>query len=441
MVYGNSQLAGLADIWQSERLLWQIVDRAPMLLFVRDLNGRFTMVNQLYEQLSGLKREEVVGRTPYDIFPEARALEYLSHDRQVIETGKAQHFEESSCVNGVERFWLALKMPLWGDDGRLIGVAGMSTEITERKRIETELRQLNQTLEEANRVIRKTQEQLIQAEKMESVGRLAAGVAHEVKNPLALILMGVEYLSQGTGPDDPNVGVILDEMRKAVGRAEKIIHGMVDFSASRQLEIRMTDVNTVIMDTLPFIKHDRDRSGVELELRLASNLPPVALDVQKFEQVLLNLFLNSIQAMADRGGRLTVWSRREVVEESDPVDPGNRGAESRWRAGNEVVVVGVEDTGRGIAPADLERIFDPFFTTKPTGVGTGLGLSIARKIIELHGGRISARSEVGKGTRMLIALRAGPGLGGTPGGPAGNVPERIILTKEANHEKTIVGGG
>ncbi len=388
-------------------LLRQIVDNAPMLLFVRDLHGRYLMVNKLYEQLLGKERREILGKKPQDIFPANQADEYLSHDTAVIMAGRSLNFEERSVIHGQERIWLAMKTPVYDESGRIVGVGGMSTEITARKRAEKELLQLNRTLEAANIELRSTQEQLIQAEKMESVGRLAAGVAHEVKNPLALILMGVEYLSQLPPDTDPNFTEILDEMRKAVSRAEKIIHGLVDFSASRQLEIRAVDVNQIITDTLPFIKHDRLRYNVDIDVGLAENLPPVAMDVQKFEQVLLNLLLNALHAMGKKGGTLRVTTREGVMAEGEPNVTGSRAAE-RLRRGDAVVMVGVEDTGCGISPSDLERIFDPFYTTKPTGEGTGLGLSICRKIIELHGGRISARSEIGVGTRMTITMKALP---------------------------------
>jgi PAS domain S-box-containing protein len=394
----------------SHALLRQVVDNAPMLLFVRDLAGRYIMVNRLYEQLIGMDRSEIIGRRPQDLFPAAKADEYLSHDTAVIMAGRSLNFEESSIVRGEERFWLAMKMPVYDDNGRITGVAGMSTEITGRKKAERQLLQLNRNLETANLELRSTQEQLIQAEKMESVGRLAAGVAHEVKNPLALILMGVEYLSQLPDDIDPNFLEILDEMRKAVRRAEKIIHGLVDFSASRHLEFQQVDLNQVIRDTLPFIKHDRLRTNAELEISLAEKLPSVAIDVQKFEQVLLNLLINALQAMGRKGGTLRVSTRFGVMAEGDPNDTGSRAAE-RLRRGDKVVFVMVEDTGCGIPAAEIDRVFDPFYTTKPTGEGTGLGLSICRKIVELHGGRITCRSEPGKGTCMTITLRASQGGG------------------------------
>ncbi|MFM7180178.1 MAG: two-component system sensor histidine kinase NtrB [Verrucomicrobiales bacterium] len=393
------------DLKLSHALLGQIVDNAPMLLFVRDLGGHYIMVNRIYEQLIGMDRSEILGRRPQDLFPAAKADMYLSHDTAVIMAGRSLNFEESSVVRGEERHWLAMKMPVYDESGRIAGVAGMSTEITARKKAERQLLQLNRNLEAANLELRSTQEMLIQAEKLESVGRLAAGVAHEVKNPLALILMGVEYLSQLPDDVDPNFLEILEEMRKAVRRAEKIIHGLVDFSASRHLEFRNVDLNQVIRDTLLFTKHDRLRTNVELEVSLADKLPSVSLDVPKFEQVLLNLLLNALHAMGRGGGTLRVSTRFGVMAEGEPTDTGSRAAE-RLRRGDKVVFVSVEDTGCGIPAAEMERIFDPFYTTKPTGEGTGLGLSICRKIIELHGGRIVCRSEPGKGTCMTVTLRA-----------------------------------
>ena len=413
--------ARTARLVQSHDLFRQIVDTAPLLIFIRDLEGRYVMVNQAYAKLYGLSPRDMEGRRPADFFPPELAEDYLAHDHEVLEAGGPLSFEESSEGEGGSRHWLAVKTPLYDADGNVVGVAGMSSEITVRKRFEQELRRANRKLEAANQELRAIQEQLIQAEKMESVGRLAAGVAHEVKNPLASILMGVEYLSQIPQDVDPNLGEILEEMRKAVRRAEKIVHGMVDFSAQRRLEFKQVDVNKVVRDVLPFVKHERLRLNVGLLEELAPDLPPVSIDVPKFEQMLLNLFLNALHAMGGDGGTLRIWTAEGIMAAGDPTDPGSRAAE-RIRKGDPVVVVGVEDTGCGIAAADLERIFDPFFTTKPTGEGTGLGLSICRKIIELHGGRIVAFSQPGLGATMSILLRALPR---TPREISGNKPDAV----------------
>lgn len=390
---------------QSHDLLRQIIDKAPMLFFLRDLSGRYVMINNRYAELLGKAPSDVEGRTPHELFPPDLAETYLGHDAEVMRADTSLRFEENSRdQHGKMRYWLSVKTPLHDKEGNIIGVGGMASDITELKDAQEEMNNLNHYLESANRELRSMQDQLIQAEKMESVGRLAAGVAHEVKNPLALILMGLEYFSQLPEDTDPNFREILVEMRKAVRRAEKIVHGLVDFSASRQLEIQTVDVNRVVRETLPFIKHDRLRKGVELVEDFAPEVGRVRLDVQKFEQVLLNLLINALHAVEEKTGRLRVWTRVGVMPEGDPIETGSRAAE-RLRKGDPVVMVGIEDNGRGISPQDLDRIFDPFYTTKATGEGTGLGLSICRKIIELHGGRIVARSEPGRGTTMTIMLR------------------------------------
>ena len=280
--------------------------------------------------------------------------------------------------------------------------------ITDLRKAEDKLRRANSSLEKANRDLRTLQEQLIQAEKMESIGRLAAGVAHEVKNPLAMILMGIEYLSNLPPDTDPNLVEILGEMRKAVDRADRIVRGLVDFSAYRNLEIQPSSINDVITETLPFLRHECARAGAHLQLDLAEHPPLVDLDARKFEQVLLDLFFNALHAIPERGGTISLWTRvASSAGRAGAESPGGRRAATLpIRRRRRVVLAGISDNGCGIPESDLEKAFDPFFTTKPPGQGTGLGLSICRRIIELHGGRIKASRNPGGGTTFTITLKA-----------------------------------
>ncbi|HUF63219.1 MAG TPA: ATP-binding protein [Verrucomicrobiales bacterium] len=255
--------------------------------------------------------------------------------------------------------------------------------------------------------LRRMQRQLIQAEKMESVGRLAAGVAHEVKNPLARILMGIEYLSEGIEPEDPNIPVILKRMEEAVHRADTIIRGLLDFAADRTLSLEETDLNRVVEQSLFLMDYEIRSKGVELEWRPEINLPKVRADAGKLEQVLINLLLNAVQAMEGREGerRLTIRSGLSRVS-GLPHDEGVRRG-MRLREGDAVVRIEIDDTGPGIPSDQLGLIFDPFFTTKPAGMGTGLGLPIVRKIVDLHRGRVSMTNRPEGGARATVQLPCG----------------------------------
>jgi signal transduction histidine kinase len=248
---------------------------------------------------------------------------------------------------------------------------------------------------------------LIQAEKLESIGRLAAGVAHEVKNPLALLLLGVDYLSQGIAPEDPNVEKILQQMRDAVERADRIVRGLVDFSSQRSLSREPTQLSRVVDEVLLLVKHELTRSNTKVNVRMEKDLPHVFLDMSKFEQVLINLIINAVHAMSEVESKLIkIRARSESLEEVVK----NQGARKRevFRSGDRVVILEISDNGHGIAPADANRLFDPFFTTKATGVGTGLGLSVARRIVELHGGELSLENrtkEPGAVARLILPTK------------------------------------
>ena len=242
---------------------------------------------------------------------------------------------------------------------------------------------------------------------MQSVGRLAAGVAHEVKNPLAILGMGIEYLTKKLAQGDPTVTLTLSDMADAVQRADAIILGLLDFSAHRDLDSKSEDVSAIVEQALGLVKHVLASNGAPIGLHkeLAANLPPVWLDRNKIIQVLVNVLSNAVHAMP-AGGTLTMRTQaRQLQPDEIDRDDGSRLAD-RFRAGDTVVAVQVDDTGHGIPAEKLSRIFDPFYTTKPTGQGTGLGLTVSKKIVELHGGTIDIQNRKEGGVRVTILLKA-----------------------------------
>lgn len=392
---------------ENEAFLEAVIDNLPVAMFVKDADAdfRFVLWNKKQEEVTTIRKEKALGKQDRDLFSKDSADYFREVDESVVRRGKMIDVPEEIVDSDAGEIWLhTVKVPIRDERGGRNLIVGISEDITERVRAREQLEKLNKNLSEKNRELEATQLQLIQAEKMESIGRLAAGVAHEVKNPLALLLMGVEYLSSGVDPDDPNIEEILSEMREAINRADKIIRGLVDFSSERQLALELTDFPPLIEQSLLLVRHELTKGGVNVDIEFEKDTPKVMIDSAKFEQVLVNLFINATHAMAKTSRpKLEVRVFSKKLEEI-PRDEGARTAD-HLRSGDEVVILEVKDNGCGISDEHLQKIFDPFFTTKATGIGTGLGLSVVRKIIELHGGTISLRNRLLGGVSVKIILK------------------------------------
>jgi two-component system NtrC family sensor kinase len=273
-------------------------------------------------------------------------------------------------------------------------------DITEQKKLEQQveeytrnLEKTNRELENALRSLKETQAQLIQVEKMAAVGQLAAGVAHELNNPLGGILgysqfalekIGQGQLSEFSAEDTATFLQYLRDIEQQTKRCRSIIQSLLKFSrASRKEEFEPTDVSLVLDETLKFTRHQIQKSKVNLTQELAESLPLINGHSGQLQQVFTNLILNAVQAMPD-GGSLTVASRMGEDEKT--------------------VQVSFTDTGVGISEKSLDKIFEPFFTSKKVGEGTGLGLSVSYGLITNHGGEIKVSSKVGGGTTFTVIL-------------------------------------
>ncbi|MEP6670735.1 MAG: ATP-binding protein [Chthoniobacter sp.] len=229
--------------------------------------------------------------------------------------------------------------------------------------------------------------QLIQAEKMQSVGSLAAGVAHEVKNPLAILEMGLGCLMNRPDLDAESLQIVHTEMKEAVSRANTVISGLLDYSSSKELGIHPCPLDTLLDRALHLMRHEFVNRKITVVRHFAPDLPPCHIDAQKIEQVFINLFTNACHAMPKNGTLTVTTLARSLTADEVHWAAGDRSG-SRFRQSELVAEVTVRDTGTGIAGDQLDKVFDPFFTTKPTGQGTGLGLTVSRKIVDLHGGRL-----------------------------------------------------
>lgn len=280
----------------------------------------------------------------------------------------------------------------------------------ERQRSRLEMSALNGRLTQTTHDLKTAQMQLIQAEKLDSLGRLAAGVAHEVKNPLATLQMGVDYFSRHVEDIGDSGQMMVEHMQEAITNADRIIRGMVDYSRSDSLKLELRNINVIVRKALRMVRHEVIRNNVKVDRHLATPIPAVRVDEGKVEQVLINLMVNAIQAMGSAGrgnGERplhieTFWGQLEAIDR----DLGLRDYD-RLRVQDHAVVVEIRDQGPGIPEDKLTRVFEPFFTTKPTGEGTGLGMSVAKNIIDLHRGHIQISNvENPRGLRVRIFLKA-----------------------------------
>jgi two-component system NtrC family sensor kinase len=259
-----------------------------------------------------------------------------------------------------------------------------------------ELREWNHTLEqkveERTRALRQAEAETVRGEKLASVGLLAAGVAHELNNPLTGILTFSSLLRKKL-PDGSPDAEDLDLVIKETKRSAAIIRRLLDFAREKAPEKKFTDLNRLIEDTVRIVESPAQLADIAIELDLDRTLAPVWVDANMIEQVVMNMLVNAQQAI-DRQGRITVRTRRAPRPMSP--EPG--------AAPVPMVEISIIDTGCGIAEGDLKRIFDPFFSSKEVGKGTGLGLSVSHGIVRAHGGLIEVQSRPGEGSTFRVYL-------------------------------------
>jgi PAS domain S-box-containing protein len=388
-------------------LLRTLIDTLPDSIYVKDCEGRYILDNLAHMRHVGAKSTgDIVGKTVFDLFPKDIAERFHADDDAILSTGIPLQNREEPIVDddGARRWISTTKVPFRDSSSRILGLVCMSRDISEEKRAKEDLLHALARLKEAHNDLRSLQLQLIEAEKMKSIGRLAAGVAHEVKNPLAIITMGIDCLSQLDLGNEPSAKDILHEISVAIERADHVVRDLLDFSAPKPLEVTEHDLNSVIDDALRLNRSILAAKHIEIVRNLAPDLPPLRIDRLKISQVLANLLTNAAAAVPASGGSITV---RTSARQLTGVGANIGDARSEvFRAGDLIVAAEIEDNGPGIPADKLAKIFDPFFTTKPTGEGTGLGLTVSKTILDLHGGLLSIANREEAGARATMLLKA-----------------------------------
>ncbi|MDT5262052.1 MAG: hypothetical protein QOC61_1056 [Acidobacteriota bacterium] len=364
-----------AEAESQRRFTEAIIDSLPVSLYAVDRNHRIVAWNRNRELGGqGIPRRDVLGRNIFEVLKrQPRDAMEREFDR-AFETGEIEHIEqESRARDGSTRHWLVSKVPMKIDGTEVSHVITVGEDITARV--------------EANRAVART-------ERLAAVGRLAAGVVHEINNPLATISACAEALESrvdegvyGSGPDLNDLREYLQLIREEAFRCKQITNGLLDFSRARAVEPAPVNLSEVVESAARLLAHQKRGASIRIDVELSDNLPLVSGDMGQLQQAVIILAENAIDAMPE-GGTLSMRTRREESEEGD------------------YVLIEVSDTGQGIPIEIRERIFDPFFTTKEVGRGTGLGLAVCYGIVTEHGGRIGVESAVGRGSTFRISLPA-----------------------------------
>jgi PAS domain S-box-containing protein len=371
-------------------LLRTMIDLIPAYIYAKDTGSRFIACNAHLAQNMGTDPESAIGKSDLDFFPPELAEKFMADEQALIKSGTAiMGLEEPGFdkVTGTQRTVVTSKVPLRNESGEVIGLIGIGFDVTERKLAE---------------------QRLAAGERLESIGRLAAGVAHEINTPIQYLNDSISFIRdamldllahnarlQAAQPaaelDEDIEGLrqdlppALDRVVDGLGRIAEIVRSMKEFSHD-QREMCPVDLNRAIKSTL-VIARSEYKYVADLNVDLGE-LPPVTCQGGQINQVVLNLVVNAAHAIADR---VKGTADKGLITVRTYVEAGH-------------AVIAISDTGGGIPEAIRARIFEPFFTTKEVGRGTGQGLSIAHNVIKSHGGSLEFHTELGAGTTFYVRL-------------------------------------
>jgi PAS domain S-box-containing protein len=356
---------------RSRERLQAIIDGMPSVVFVKDLESRYEIVNNALAAGLGLTPSEMVGRLDSEVFDAATVETFAALESDALLSDVPVTHEETVLLGGARRTFLTHLFALKNESGVPDAIAGTAIDITDRIEADEERRRLEARAQEAQR--------------LETVGRLAGGVAHDFNNLLTVILNNVS-LATDTVPEGSEARGELEEIRGAAERAAELTHQLVQFSRQEIVEPRVLDPNAVVLRAERLLQRT---IGEDIELRTAigEGVPTIEIDPGQLERILLNLAVNARAAMPD-GGTLAILT--------EAVDGG----------GDPCARISVRDSGHGMTPEIAARAFEPFFTTRPSGEGAGLGLATVYGIVKQAGGVVEIESSVGEGTEVTMRFPA-----------------------------------
>ncbi len=428
---GDGHRKSEAELSLKQNLLRTLVENIPFRIYAKDRDSRFLFGNQQMARLAGVATPaELYGKTDHEFFPAEMAAKYFADEQQILQSGVALVGYEELVEHqdtGELGWTLTTKALLRNDDGDITGIVGIGYDVTQRKQMEARLLERSEALQVANEKLQaekaqqqmlikklgEMQGQLLQSEKMASIGLLAAGVAHEINNPLAFISSNfgalerdsqqilelisayervesllpaharppIITLKQDIGLEEIRLDMdaLLTESLDGLNRVKQIVQNLKDFSRVGGTENEMANLEEGLDSTLN-VAWNEIKYKAEI-VKEYGGVPAISCLPSQINQVFLNLIINAAHAIEDKG-RIIVRTAYD--------------AENVW--------VEIEDNGTGIAPQHMDHLFEPFFTTKPIGKGTGLGLSIVYGIVQGHHGKIEVESTFGSGTVFRVIL-------------------------------------
>ena len=365
--------------YEKQNYIKYLLDYSPDFQIILDGEGKIIRVNQAFEEITGKNKEELIGSFIYEFIPEELIKKLRD---KIIKEKRVKNIEINVNRAGKELLLCDFSGTVFTSKEVETIIYLSGRDITERRKLQQSLLELNESLEKKiikrTKELRKVQHQLIQSEKLSIIGELVAGVAHEVKNPLATISLIVQHLENKSV--DNYQTEKLKAIQRNIDRIDKIIYGLLNFSHPFRFNFGYHNVNEILDRLEPILKHFLPEN-IKIIKRYDSKLPQGWFDSDRLEQVFLNLIYNAIQAMK-KGGELYIATSFDSIRKG--------------------IIMKFEDAGVGIPKGNLKSIFNPFFTTFKEG--TGLGLPICQNIIRDHKGSISVESKLRKGTIFTIFL-------------------------------------
>ncbi|MBB6055122.1 PAS domain-containing sensor histidine kinase [Tolumonas osonensis] len=372
-----SELKRSSDLLKQEKaFLKQLIDINPNLIFTKDRQGRFTLANQAVANIYGTTVDDLIGKTDADFNTSAEEVQWFHQsDTEVLDSLQKQVIPEERITdaNGKTRWLETIKLPVFDSHGVVSLVLGTAIDITERKEMELDLAQQRQEQAHRSRVM--------------MLSELSGSLTHELNQPLAAILSNAQAALRFMAQDSPDLGEVREILQDIVSdnkRASEVIQGMRLLYKKGCMQFELTDMNSVVGNTLNLLRSEMMNAGVLCKVNLTLDLPEINAARAQIQQVLINLIMNGCDAMAGivESNRLLL-----ITTEMDP---------------QQGIRISVSDQGHGIPAETIDRIFEPFFTTKPQGLG--LGLSVCRRIIIAHGGHLWASGNANGGTTFFFTV-------------------------------------
>lgn len=379
------------ELRESEEKLKRIIESSPDAITVTDLNGNIIECNQQTMNLHGFSmKEELIGRNSLDLIAPKDRQRATEDMERALKQGLVKDLEYIFLAKDGREFPAEASANVVRDSsGEPTSFVGITKDITERRRAEEALKKAYSELSAAHEELKEMQQELIQSEKLAALGKFSSGIAHEVKNPLAIILTGIELLEMKLPNANTDIKTLMGTVKEATLRADRILRNLLTFSKPSKLNIEKIKPDDLISDTISLIEYKASLVNVKIRTQFSEEEPYIAVDRNQMEQVLFNLLMNAVEAI-DGSGEIRIKIYRTSL-------PGHL-------SGQSCCVIEIADTGEGISKDDLSKILEPFFTAKKDGKGTGLGLSVSKMIIDNHGGDLVIESELGKGTNVKIVL-------------------------------------